>query len=299
MNIDLNDSKVSTELALKIAQDIDIYCKESMEGGFRNHLGGSLIGHKCSKYLWLVFRWTFKEDFDPRVLRLFDRGHREEDRFINYLEGIGCKVESFDTSKEANENGEYPQFRISFCKGHFGGSLDGIVTLPERYGIKEKVLAEYKTNGTGSAYNKLVASGMRLQKPIHFAQTCTYGAAPEYDFSHVLYMNVNKNDDSLHIEMTKLDHDHGRRMVDKAERIIFSQAAPHRISNNPGYYECAYCAANSVCHKGAIPEKNCRSCKFASPVDNAEWHCGKWNNIIPQDFIKEGCEKWHPITAKG
>ncbi|WBF76730.1 hypothetical protein PSV3_00028 [Septimatrevirus PSV31] len=37
---------------------------------------------------------------------------------------------------------EFPQYRISGVMGHFGGSLDGIARLPERYGIDEPVLLE-------------------------------------------------------------------------------------------------------------------------------------------------------------
>lgn len=284
-------------LAKQISQDVDAFCVEAFSSGFRNHLGASHIGKRCSRLLWYQFRWTFKENNDGRKLRLFDRGHREEERFINYLEGIGCTVEAFDTSKEPNEKGEYPQFKITGSKGHFGGSLDAIIKLPERYGVPFKLLGEFKTKGTGAGFNKLVSSGMRLEAPEHFAQTSTYGSDPNYNFEYCLYMSVNKNDDSLHIEVVKLDFDLGNRMRDKADRIIFSDKPPHKISPNPSHFECAYCPANALCHKGAIPEKNCRSCKYASPVEDANWQCEKFGAVIPKDFIKTGCDNWLPVTA--
>ena len=81
-----------TAIASRIAKDIDEYCVKTYDKGHRNHLGASLIGDKCSRKLWYIFRWCFREKTDGRKQRLFNRGHREEDRFIEWLEGIGAKV---------------------------------------------------------------------------------------------------------------------------------------------------------------------------------------------------------------
>jgi hypothetical protein len=43
----------------------------------REHLGGSQIGRECDRALWYGFRWATAPDFDGRLLRLFDTGHRE------------------------------------------------------------------------------------------------------------------------------------------------------------------------------------------------------------------------------
>ena len=48
----------------------------------RPYLGMSQIGHHCERYLWLSFRWCFDSYFEPRMLRLFARGHREENYSI-------------------------------------------------------------------------------------------------------------------------------------------------------------------------------------------------------------------------
>lgn len=275
----------------RILEDIDAYCVEKYNDGYRNHLGASLIGRQCKRYLWYIFRWCFQEQFTGRQLRLFNRGHREEARFIEWLRGAGFEVWEEDPTTNN-------QFRISAVMGHFGGSLDGIAKLPERYGIKEPVLCEFKTNGTGAGFNKLEKDGMTLAKPQHFCQTSTYGCMPEYNFEYCLYLNINKNDDSLHVELVKLDHNLGRNMLVKAEQIIMSQVAPSRLSDNPTYQECSWCAAKEICHKGALPEKNCRSCKAARPFENAEWYCEVYNGIIPKDFIKLGCDNYFPITNK-
>ena len=95
----------------------DAYSED--EAPFRAHLGASLIGRKCNRELWYSFHWTTQKNFDGRMLRLFNRGHLEEPRFVAALQMIGCKVHQYDA------NGK--QFRIAGHNGHYGGSLDAVV----------------------------------------------------------------------------------------------------------------------------------------------------------------------------
>ena len=291
--VDIATPGVAAQLAKRIANDIDEYIINSYDGGHRWHLGGSQIGEDCKRKLWYIFRWCFRDNYKKpdnhaRMIRLFNRGHREEERFIEWLEGIGAEVWSHD------ENGE--QFKISAVNGHFGGSLDGICKLPPSYGIDEKVLLEFKTSGTGSAFNKTVENGMAVEKPTHYAQTSVYGSDPKYNLRYCLYFIINKNDDSLHIELVKLDHDLGKQLRKKAELIILSDKPPQRISENPTFFTCKFCHAHDICHKGELPARNCRSCKHSKPVENAEWYCEVWNNVIPRDFVPKGCDRWESIT---
>ena len=292
--VSLDAPGVAKALAKRILEEIDEYCVRTYDGGHRSHLGASLIGRECKRYLWYVFRWCLHEKTTGRQQRLFNRGHREEARFIEWLEGIGFKVWFENRDEGPNEKGEFPQYRISDVMGHFGGSLDGIAVLPERYGIAEPVLLEFKTNGTGAGFNKLADDGMPIAKPEHFAQTSTYGK--KYNFRYCVYLNINKNDDSLHVEVVKLNHSLGEQMIMKAEQIIMSQTAPARLSDNPTFHKCGYCHMKEVCHKGAVVEVNCRSCAFARPVENAEWFCEVHNGNIPKDFIAKACPSYKAIT---
>lgn len=280
-------------IATRISADIDEYIIKEYDDGHRHHLGASQIGDECKRKLWYVFRWCFKETYKDqknhaRVQRLFNRGHREEDRFIEWLKGIGAQVWTHDSDGK--------QFRISGANGHFGGSMDGICRLPTKYGIDEPILLEFKTNGTGAGFDKTMELGMQLQKPLHFSQISTYGSDPAYNFNYCLYFIINKNDDSLHIELVKLNNELGAILKKKAEMIVSSQSAPARVSENPTRVPCVYCAAKEICHKGALPERNCRSCKNATPVANAEWYCGHHKAIIPRDAIPRACTEYKSIT---
>ena len=292
--VSLDAPGVAKALAKRILEEIDEYCVRTYDGGHRSHLGASLIGRECKRYLWYVFRWCLHEKTTGRQQRLFNRGHREEARFIEWLEGIGFKVWFENRDEGPNEKGEYPQYRISDVMGHFGGSLDGIAILPERYGIEEPVLLEFKTNGTGAGFNKLADDGMPIAKPEHFAQTSTYGK--KYNFRYCVYLNINKNDDSLHVEVVELNHGLGEQMIMKAEQIIMSQTPPARLSDNPTFHKCGYCHLKDICHKGAVVEVNCRSCAFARPVENAEWFCEVHNGNIPKEFIPNACPSYKAIT---
>lgn len=293
-NVDLDSPGVAKQVARQVLEDVDRYCATTYDDGHRNHLGASLIGKECKRYLWYVFRWCHKENFDGRMQRLFNRGHREEARFIEWLEGIGAKVYFENRNVPPNEKGEYPQYRISGVMGHFGGSLDAIIILPERYGIPEPILGEFKTNGTGAGFDKLERDGMAVAKAEHYAQTSTYGK--KYDFRYVLYMNINKNDDSIHVELVKLNHQLGEQMEVKAELIIMSQVPPPRLSDNITFRSCAYCSMKEICHKGAVVERNCRSCKNAKPVENAQWFCSVHNDVIPKHIIPLACDSYKSIT---
>jgi len=283
----------------KVMSAIDLAINQNYDK-FNTRLGASVIGHECHRYLWYCFRWAFVEQFSnesekARNLRLLDRGNREEVRFIEWLNAIGCQVWAFDETQPHDEKGNFPQYSFSAINGHFGGSIDAVIKLPKCFGIDAPMLASFKTNGTGKGFTAISEKGVEVAKPMHFAQECTYSEGG-FGLDYCMYMYINKNDDSMHVEIVKLSKKLGRTMLIKAESIINSQTAPQKISENSKYVGCQTCKAKHICHDKAIPEKNCRSCTESKPVENCEWFCQKHNSVIPKDFILNGCESWLPIT---
>ncbi len=247
----------------------------------RTHLGISEIGEDCKRKLYYKFRWFAFEKHDGRMLRLFARGHREEERYINYLEGIGCKVNRFDNDGK--------QFRVSGVMGHYGGSCDGVVFTPWYPDIP--MILECKTHNTKS-FVHYVEKGLQISKPKHFDQMNGYGEKMQIQYG--LYFPENKNDDDIQVTVIKLDWERGKALERKAEEIITAVEPPPRISDNPAYWECKFCAFIDVCHYEALPQKNCRSCKNSKATENANWICNKFG-IIPSEFVKIGCNEWQPI----
>ncbi len=98
------------------------------------------------------------------------------------------------------------------------------------------------------------------------------------------------------VQIVELDWNIGSELELKAQDIIGSKVPPSRIAENPSYFDCKYCTYKGVCFDGEPVEKNCRSCKYATPVENAEWHCGRWNAIIPKEEIIKGCPEHASIN---
>ena len=269
--------------ANQIEADIESFAVQAYDDGPRSHLGASVLGHECARYLWFMFRWMYREQFSGRILRLFQRGHREEDVIIAYLRSIGCQVEQ-GTTKQAT---------ASALNGHFGGSIDSRVLLPERYGIKEWILLECKTHKDGTKFDMLKSVGIIKHNPQHYVQMCVYGRL--FNLRYALYICVNKNDDDMDIELIELDWSLADAQLARAEGIITSWNPPSRISDNPSFWKCKWCSMQPVCQLNAAPERNCRSCQWSMPTSNAQWHCHKFNAVIPKDVIPKGCQEWQAL----
>lgn len=253
----------------------------------RWHLGASEIGEECLRRVWYKYRWIKHEEFSGAMRRLFKRGHSEEPRIVALLRSIGCVVHEVDPSTGK-------QWLRSLLHGHYGGSSDGLATLPFDE-IPLPVKLECKTHNRKS-FNDLVNHGVKKSKPKHFIQMCVYGKFHSVDIG--LYIAVCKDTDEIHVELVSLDSD----VADKAERtaevIINAKSPPDRISNNSSFYKCKSCFLRGVCHLGEPIARNCRSCKFASPTagGNAEWTCAKWNAVIPREHAPNGCAEWSAIV---
>lgn len=278
-------------IATKIKEAVDAYCLNTYDDGHRSHLGASIIGDVCNRRIWYGWRWVKSKLFDGRMQRLFNRGHREEERFIEWLRGVGFSI------SEHTADGN--QHRISGVEKHFGGSLDSIGIAPEWLTLLAKIgpfLVEYKTHNDKS-FKKLVKEGVRKTKHNHWVQMCTYGG--RYQYKYALYCAINKNDDHLQFEIVELDWNVGIESERKAEDIILAQNPPIRYSEVPTNLECKFCNYFDVCHKGAGYEKNCRSCAAASPIRGGEWYCNHYRQVIPKDFIPKGCGDWKPVGRNG
>lgn len=272
-------------IAAQIKADVDEFCRVHYDDGFRTHLGASLIGHDCNRFLWYTFRWVMSGQFGGRMQRLFNRGHETEPRFIFWLESIGFKIWAVD------EQGN--QFRVTGVEQHFGGSMDGVTLFPERYRIEGPFLLEFKTY-KDDLFKKLVKAGsVKKEKPQHFAQMSTYGK--KNGFKYALYCAINKNDDDLYFEVVELDWKLGEELERRAEHVITAKIPPPRISEDPTNYKCKTCSFWEVCHRGAAYARNCRSCDNAVPVKGAKWFCTKFGAEIPDEVIRVGCDSWHPV----
>ena len=248
---------------------------------FRAHMGASIIGQECGRAIWYGFRWYTKPKFPGRILRLFNRGHLEEARFISLLLMIGVQVYQQD---EAGK-----QFRISHSGGHFGGSGDGVaIGLPDLH-PNTPALLEFKTHGEKS-FKEVTAKGVRDAKFEHYVQMNVYMG--KMGLAVGLYGAVNKNTDELHMELLTLDSMVADQFLARGDNIIFSDAPPSRINKSPGFWKCRFCDHKPVCHLNAVPEINCRTCHNSIPIRSGEWICNNNGQAIPKEIQLTGCDMY-------
>lgn len=252
---------------------------ESKPQEHRPHMGASLIGHSCDRYIWLTWRWALKPEFPGRILRLFSSGVREEPRLIEELRGIGAEV--WDTDPATGD-----QWRVSAHNGHFGGSLDGVAKgVPEA--PKTPCVLEFKTHNDKS-WKEVSSKGVQKAKSQHYDQMQVYMGLMELE--RALYMAVNKNTDDVYTEWVHFDKERFDALLARAKRLIESTFPPYRISTDPENFECKWCGMWKHCHGEQAAEANCRTCVRATPVANAAWQCSLDNQEITLEMQRHGCQ---------
>lgn len=259
---------------------------ESKPQEHRPHMGASLIGHQCDRYIWLTWRWALKPEFAGRILRLFDTGKREESRLVEELRGIGATV--WDVDPDSGD-----QFRVSACDGHFGGSLDGVAKgLPEA--PKSPAVLEFKTHSSKS-FADLLSKKVQGSKPQHYDQMTVYMGLMNID--RALYMAVNKDTDDVYCEWVHFDKPRFDQLLARAQALIDSPYPPEKINADPAFYICKMCSMWKHCHGEKAAEANCRTCCHATPVANAAWHCQRDNAQISIGKQRVGCGQHLMIPA--
>ena len=145
----------------KIVELIDEFHRKTTDTQ-RGHMGGSILGHQCERYLWYMFRWTFKENFPGRIRRLFRRGHNEEQTIVSDLRKIGIDI------RDVGNN----QARVEFG-GHVSGSIDGVIKSGVPGHETEQFIAEFKAHNQKS-FDGVGRQGVQKSKPWHYAQMQVY-----------------------------------------------------------------------------------------------------------------------------
>ena len=229
---------------------------------YRRHMGASVIGRECPREVWYSFRWATAKKHTGRLMRLFNRGHLEEARFIAILRAAKIEVWS--------QTPDFKQFKISDESGHFGGSLDAVCRGIPELGPDMPALTEFKTHGEKS-FAKLEASGVLTAKWEHYVQMQIYMGKMKLAFA--LYLAVNKNDDTLYAEIVPFDPAVYQRYLDRATQLIFSLTPPKRINESSSWFACKMCDHNAVCFKKVLPSRTCRSCFSICPSEQGTWLC--------------------------
>jgi hypothetical protein len=241
----------------------------------RPHLGASMLGHACDRWIWLSFRWAAREKFSGRMLRLFRRGHAEEATIMKDLAMTGI-----DFSKR--------QANVSFGS-HVSGSADAIIEGGVPEAPQTRHIAEFKTHNKKS-FDALEKEGVLKAKPEHWGQMQIYMAGTFIE--RALYVAVCKDDDRYYIERVKFDKEAAEKLIARGKRLALSDEMPPPISTDPTWYQCRFCPAHSFCHeKQPTQHVNCRTCAHSTPKEDSTWKCERFDaEGIPFEYQLKGCD---------
>ena len=256
---------------------IDAYY-ESLNEPLRPHLGCSVVGHPCERYIWIIFRWVVTPKHKPRIKRLFQRGKEEEARVVRQMRSSGVDVRSTGNNQETVDLG---------C--HVGGSIDGIIHHGVPIAPNKKHILEIKTHSLKS-FNDLEKNGVEKSKPEHFIQMQLYMHGMKID--RAIYFAVCKDNDETHEERIKYDKDIAEKYIKKGHKIALLDNIPEKISNDPSWYQCKICPANEFCHQAKLTKNvNCRTCAHVTAKEYGTWSCERYDyDNIPVDNQRIGCE---------
>lgn len=252
---------------------------------YRNHLGASMIGRDCPRELFYNFHWVSTVRHPARIMRLFNRGHLEEARFLALLKILGDK--GVQIWYETEDGG---QFKISDHAGHFGSALDGVVKGIPDLPAGVPAYAEFKTSAD-KGFQKLLKEGMQNSKYDHYVQVqiCMH----KMNLAHTLYLVVNKNDDSLYAEIIDYNKEVAEKYINRAGDIIYTKTIPAQINPSPAWYGCKICDYLPVCKRHQPVDKNCRTCQYGSAQNTGGWLCRKgFHDIINSDEAMSGCGEY-------
>lgn len=241
-----------------VAEAIERHYRDIQQPQDDERLRCSKLGEECERSLWYGFRWTTPlERFEGRVNRLFQTGHREEERMIADLRAIGCDVLDRDPATEE-------QWRVTLTPW-LGGSADGKVSgVPGAE--KTEHLLECKTHNEKS-FAAWKQKGVEQSKPVHFAQMQLYMHG--LGLTRALYVAHNKNTDEVDAERVKYDPLAAQQLLAKAERIAFAQTPPPKQES----YACKWCRHEKTCRYDDWARVNCRTCLHSYLSAAGEWSC--------------------------
>lgn len=249
---------------------------------YLGRLGSSFIGEECVRQIWLDWRGFAREQFEGRMLRLFETGHLQEARIVEDLRRAGFAV----WDKQAD--GRQYEFRDS--TGHFVTKVDGVVKdVPES--DKPHVL-EVKTHNKNS-FSTLVKKGVQEAKPTHYAQMQISMALG--GFTRALYVAVCKDDEQFYVERIKEDQAEQDKLRAKILKLTEARLRPAGISDDGSGFGCKFCSMKAVCVKEAEPLRHCRTCSMCTPGPEGKWVCELNKDTLSIDRQRLGCEHYEAL----
>lgn len=263
--MDFKPSKVwqTTSRALSEVMDLTYKAHKDAEPK-RKYLGGSMIGRDCEREIAYQYHGAPlepREDgivgFSGQLYRIFDRGHKGEDRVAEYL-----RIAGFYLVTHRKDGG---QFGWSVLGGRMKGHIDGVILsgppMPPIPGVDyaKPGLWENKILNH-STFGKLWNHGLKKTKPVYYVQTMLYCAYMELEWC--LFTAENADNCEIYCEILPFDAVTAQEMSDRGVRIVQSERPEDlpRCTSDKTDFRCRNCDFKIRCwsekeSKGSNPSE--------------------------------------------
>lgn len=208
----------------------------------REYLGGSAVGEPCLRRLQYEYQNAPKDDgadFNPRIRRIFHRGHQGEDWMAQWIRNAG-----FDLRTE--KDGQ--QFGFDDCDGRFKGHIDGVI-IGGPDGFKFPALWENKVLGA-KGFAQIKRHGVEKAYPKYAAQVATYQAYMQLAEHPAFFTALNADTMEIHLELIPFNQALAQESIDKAAQVL--AACDHRetlprATEDPTSFVCRFCPYQGAC----------------------------------------------------
>ena len=261
----------------------------------RLHLGMSTAG-RCPRQQWYSWLWASAAKIAARGLCAIDDGNRGEDVIaarIQMVDDVLLQTVDPETGR---------QFEVVDAGGHSRGHFDGVVHhLPvapktphvwECKVVNERKFAQFKKIKERDG-EKATLKEWDFTYWVQGQLYMLYGGVKRHWL--VVASAGCRNWDSCR---TELNVDEAEYFAERLRSMVENvNELPERVSDSPKAFECKWCDFRDVCHEEAAVQKNCRTCRFSTPIEGPQWHCSKHDAILTPDQQAAGCDGYHVREA--
>jgi len=263
----------------------------------RGYLGMSSLGNECLRAQWYSWHWAKFCKVSARINRLFKYGHNEEKHIIGDLKEAGMKVFLIKDRNEIEMTGEVGEEQEEItgfhhhCKGHPDGRVLGVIEAPKTVHLLEmKTMNDKNFSFLKEAiYKHGNEKGLKTAFPQYWDQMTRYMGG--LDLKRGLFIATNKNDSARRYIRVHFNKKRFNMLVEREETIICSELPPTK-KYRADHYKCAFCNYHQICHLGATPNENCRTCESVDLLPKGKWGCEKTGKRLSYNSQLRGCRKY-------
>lgn len=244
MNLDFNSKNLLGDRFVELI-DAAIDARGAGETP-RDYLGGSEIGEECARKLQYSYLKAPGGGFEPRVRRIFARGHTGESLMAGWIRQAGFELVT------EGRNGR--QIGFADCDDRCKGHADGVI-LSGPAGFKYPALWECKVLGA-KGWKALNSYGLRKQYPKYAAQVATYQAYLKLAEHPAIFTALNADTMEILCLLVPFDLALAQECMDRAALVL--TAVDHkellpRAYAAPDAFGCKFCNYRGVCWDGNQP----------------------------------------------